>query len=153
MAGVYLRWDIEGKRELSRRLEGMASHIKDMTTPFRKSADMLVGVYSKDVFDTQGAVFGRKWQRLSPYTVAQKARAGYGDKPILVRTGALQRGFRRIVASDQAVVYNDMEYFKYHQSNRPRHRIPRRILMRLDENLKERVVKIFQRYLHEQLMA
>src|SRR6476469_1171636 len=150
MGGVYLSWKIEGEQHLSRRLNGMENSIKDLTTPFRKSADMLVGVFSRDVFDTEGAAIGKKWQRLSPYTVAQKARQGYTAKP-LVRTGAMQRAFRSIVASDQATVYNTASYFKYHQSNKPRSHLPRRVMIGLNENLKQSVVKIFQRYIHEEL--
>lgn len=150
MAGMYLRWDIEGQRSLSRRLEGLAVDMNDLTVPFRKSANMLVGVFSKDVFSTQGAVIGKKWKRLSPYTVAQKARLGYTTEP-MVRTRNLQRSFRSVVASDQAAIYNTAEYFKYHQSRQPRHKLPRRVMMSLGEQQKQSVVKIFQRYLQEQL--
>src|SRR5215208_7237575 len=128
MAGLYLRWDIEGQRSLSRRLEGLAADLDDLTVPFRKSANMLVGVFSKDVFSTQGAAIGEKWKRLSPYTVAQKARLGFPTEP-LIRTGAMQRSFRSIVASDQAVIHNVAPYFKYDQSNQPRKKIPRRVMM------------------------
>src|SRR3954470_15107739 len=97
-----LEWQVEGVTQLSRRLEGLSAAMRDLTVPFRTSADMLVGVYSKDVFATEGAVIGKSWQRLSPVTVAQKARLGYAGKGILVRTGKMQRSFTSIVASDQA---------------------------------------------------
>src|SRR5215211_7546323 len=101
MAGFVIQWDVEGTRELSRRLEGLSASTTNLTVPFRKSADMLIGVFSKDVFATQGAVIGHKCKRLSPYTVAQKARSGY-PTDILVRTGKMKRSFTSIVASDQA---------------------------------------------------
>ena len=71
---------------MSRRLEGLSANTKNLTVPFRKSADMLIGVYSRDVFTTRGAVINKPWKRLSPYTVAQKARQGYPTDP-LVRNG------------------------------------------------------------------
>jgi phage gpG-like protein len=144
-----LSWSIEGETQLSRRLEGLSARTRDLTVPFRKSADMLIGVFSKDVFATQGAVIGERWQRLSPYTVAQKARQGYPPEP-LVRTGRMQRSFASTVASDQAVIYNTTSYFKYHQSRLPRTRLPRRVMMKLNENMKQSIVKIFQRYLLDQ---
>lgn len=143
-----IQWTIEGEVALSRRLEGLSANLRDMTTPFRKSADMLIGVFSTDVFETQGGAIGQKWQRLSPYTVAQKARHGFPSQP-LVRTGAMQRAFTSIVSSDQAVVYNTATYFKYHQSNKPRSRLPRRVMMAMGETQKQQVVKTFQRYIQE----
>lgn len=145
-----IRWEIDGRTELSRRLEGLNAHIHDLTVPFRKSADMLVRVFSKDVFSSQGAAIGEKWKRLSPYTVAQKARHGFPLDP-LVRTGKMQRSFTSVVASDQAVIRNTAEYFKYHQSRLPRTRLPRRAMMGLAENQKQQIVKIFQRYIQEAL--
>jgi phage gpG-like protein len=150
MAGFRLQWGIEGTTQLSRRLEGLNANTKNLTVPFRKSADTLVRTFSRDVFSTQGAVIGAKWKRLSPYTVAQKARLGYTSGP-LIRTGNMQRSFRSIVASDQAVVYNTAKYFPYHQSNKQRNKIPRRQMMKLGETQKQQVVKIFQRYLQEQI--
>lgn len=151
MAGFRLEWSIEGEKQLSRRLEGLTADVKNLTVPFRKSADMLIGVFSKDVFATEGAAIGERWQRLSPYTVAQKARLGYGGKGILERTGKMRRSFTSVVASDQAVIRNTADYFKYHQSNQPRKKLPRRVIMKLGEQQKEQVVKIFQRYLQEQI--
>src|SRR3954451_13426957 len=95
-----LQWQVEGATQLSRRLEGLSAHTKNLTVPFRKSADMLIGVYSRDVFTTRGAVINKPWKRLSPYTVAQKARLGYTSGP-LIRTGKMKRSFTSIVASDQ----------------------------------------------------
>jgi phage gpG-like protein len=150
MAGFKLSWSIEGVTQLSRRLEGLSANTKNLTVPFRKSADTLIRTFSRDVFSTQGAAIGEKWKRLSPYTVAQKARQGY-PSDTLIRTGKMRRSFTSIVASDQAVVYNTAPYFKYHQSNKPRTKIPRRVMMKLGEIQRQQVVKIFQRYLQEQL--
>src|SRR3954469_4067798 len=150
MAGLKLQWSIEGATQLSRRLESLSANTRNLTVPFRKSADSLIRTFSRDVFSTQGAVIGEKWKRLSPYTVAQKARQGFPTDP-LVRTGKMQRSFTSIVSSQQAVVYNTQDYFKYHQSNKPRSHLPRRVMMKLGEMQKQQVVKIFQRYLQEQV--
>src|SRR3954451_9254593 len=100
-----LQWQVEGATQLSRRLEGLSANTKNLTAPFRKSANMLIGVYSRDVFTTRGAIIGKPWKRLSPYTVAQKARSGYPTDP-LIRTGKMKRSFTSVVSSNQAVVYN-----------------------------------------------
>lgn len=141
-----LEWIIEGDKQLSRVLIGMESSLRDYTEPFKQSADYLKGVFSKDVFSSQGAAIGEQWKPLSPYTVAQKARRGFPSTP-LIGTGAMQHAFQSIVSSDQAVIYNTADYFKYHQSNKPRRTIPRRVMMKLANAQKEQIVKYFQQYI------
>lgn len=144
--GFQIEWSVEGDKQLSRVLIGMASSMKDYTTPFSQSADYLRETFSRDVFDTQGGAIGEKWKRLSPYTVAQKARRGYPSTP-LVGSGAMRESFKTLVSTDQAVVYNTAAYFKYHQSKAPRTKLPRRLMMKLAPNLKEQVVKYFQEHI------
>lgn len=144
--GFQLSWTIEGEQQLSRVLLGLRSDLKDLRVPFKQSADFLVKTFSQDVFATEGGAIGERWARLSPYTVAQKARHGY-PADILVRTGKMRGAFQSIVSSDQAVISNPTEYFKYHQSNQPRSRLPRRVMMKLGDNQKEQIVKYFQAFL------
>ena len=53
-----LEWTIDGEKQLSRVLIGMESSLKDYTYPFRQSADYLKRVFSRDVFESQGAAIG-----------------------------------------------------------------------------------------------
>src|SRR4051812_38529179 len=99
MTAFQLEWSVEGEKQVSRKLIGLSNDLKDYTRPFSDSAYYLKSVFSRDVFQTQGAAIGEKWKRLSPYTVAQKARKGYPSTP-LVGTGAMQNSFQSIVSSD-----------------------------------------------------
>lgn len=147
MSGIQVSWTIEGTTELARNLRGLTTSLKDFKKPLTAIAESLKKSFSGEVFSTQGAVINAKWKRLSPYTVAQKARQGFPPDP-LVRTGAMQRGFVSRVSSEQAVVGNSMDYFKYHQSNKPRSgNLPRRVMMKLNENMKQMIVKEFQAYI------
>lgn len=146
--GFELQWEIEGSKQLSRVMQNMEVKLKDFRIPFTDASKELVKIFSKDVFETEGSAIGEKWARLSPYTVAQKARLGYSAKP-LVRTGRMQRSFKSIIETTQATIYNDTEYFKYHQSNKPRSKLPRRVMMKLAEIQKQIVVKAFQTYFHK----
>lgn len=146
---MQISWTIEGDKQLSRKLIGMSTSVKDFHRPLQKSATMLLGIFSGPVFATEGAIIGEKWQRLSPYTVAQKARSGYGNKGILEASGRMKRSFRAIVSSEQAVLHNEADYFKYHQSNKPRRHLPRRVMMKLNQSSKEMIVKYFQQYIRE----
>jgi phage gpG-like protein len=141
-----ISWEIEGKTQLSRVLIGMESSMKDYTFPFRQSADYLHHTFAVDVFETQGAAIGEKWKRLSPATVSRKARQGMPDTP-LIATGNMRASFQTEVSKDQAVISNTAEYFKYHQSNKPREKIPRRVMMKLAEDQKQQIVKYFQEHI------
>ncbi len=143
-----LQWNIEGEQQLSRRLRKISTGVSDFSKPFKRSAQHLIGVYTRDVFATKGAVIGEKWARLSPATVAAKARSGFPSDP-LIRTGRMRRGFRSLVTSNQATIYNNTQHFKYHQSNKPRRKIPRRVMMKLGINQREQVVKIFHTHLNK----
>jgi len=106
---------------------------------------MLKNLFSNDVFETEGAAIGEHWQPLSPTYGSQKAKR-YPGKGILEKTGTMRNGFLTLVRPDMAQVWNQVEYFKYHQSNAPRTRLPRRVMMALDERGKIAVVKIFHNY-------
>lgn len=150
--GFQLQWTIEGDKQLSRVLKNLSTNIKDMHEPFGDAAHMLIDTFSGDVFSTQGGIIDEKWQRLSPKTVAMKARRGYPSDP-LVATGKMKSQFKSVVSTDHAVISNDTEYFKYHQSNQPRTHLPRRPMMKLAERQKQQVVKVFQLYLQQIIKA
>lgn len=146
MQGFQLQWSIEGEQQLSRVLLGMESSMQDYTTPFRQSADLLKDTFAVDVFNTQGGAIGETWAALSPATIAAKART-YGQTAPLIATGNMRASFTTEVSKDMAVVSNSADYFKYHQSNQPRRHLPRRVMMKLTDSLKESIVKFFQEHI------
>lgn len=144
--GFQLQWTIEGEKQLSRVLIGMQTDLKDFKKPLNKIAENLTRLFSTDVFTTRGGVIQESWASLSPYTLATKARRGLPSAP-LIATGAMQKGFKSAVTSDQAVIYNTADYFKYHQSNQPRKKLPRRVMMKIANKQKEMIVKEFQNFI------
>jgi phage gpG-like protein len=142
---VGLSWQIEGSKQLSRVLQGIGEGIKDWTPAFKETADELAKVFANDVFTTQGAAIGESWKPLQPKYLAKKLADGY-PADTLVRTGAMQGAFKTMFKADFAEVWNAIEYFKYHQSKAPRKKLPRRVMMKLGENQKQLVVKIFHTY-------
>lgn len=143
---LQISWSIEGDKQFSRKLQGIETDLKDFTKPLKIIADKLQKVFSTDVFQTQGGAIQEAWPRLSPYTLAMKAKKGYPSTP-LIATGAMQKGFRSIVSSDQATIFNVEDYFKYHQSNKPRKRLPRRAMMKLGNQQREIIQKEFQLFI------
>jgi phage gpG-like protein len=140
---MEISWSIEGEQQLSRVLRGIELELQDFRVPLQNIANNLTKVFSEDVFQTQGGAIGVSWKPLSPVTLARKARLGQSSQP-LVATGAMQASFGSTVGSHQAVIHNSSDYFKYHQSNRPRRKIPRRVMMKLGQHQKEEIVKEFQ---------
>lgn len=147
---LSLSWKIEGGKELSRVLRGIGEGIKDWEPAFKETADELHKVFSNDVFETKGAVVGEKWPPLKPAYLAQKIKKGYPADP-LIRTGKMKGSFKSLFKGDYAEVWNTAEYFKYHQSKAARSKIPRRVMMKLGENQKQVVVKIFHTYWYKKI--
>ena len=143
---IQISWQIEGKQQLSRVLRGIGDGIKDWTPAFKETAEELARIFSNDVFSSEGAAIEEKWQPLKPRYLAQKIKDGY-PSDILVRTGKMKKGFQTIFKPDYAEVWNSIAYFKYHQSAEPRKsNLPRRVMMKLGENQKQLIVKIFHTY-------
>lgn len=137
-----LKWSIEGEQQLSRVLKNIGSEVKDWEPAFKEASEELKTIFANDVFETRGGEIGEKWPPLKPQYLARKAAGGFPTDP-LVKTGKMKNSFQNLYKADYAEVWNSVEYFKYHQSNKPRRVLPRRVMMKLGENQKQLVVKVF----------
>lgn len=140
-----LTWTIEGEKQLSRRLQGIKEGFGDWRPAFEKTAKYLVDVFANDVFSSNGGAIGESWKPLSPTYLAAKRKAGY-PADILVRTGTMKNSFKSLFDPTSAEVWNAMQYFAYHQSNKSRQKIPRRVMMKFGEKQKQMVTKIFHEH-------
>lgn len=148
---VELSWSIEGSKQLSRVLRNIGEGIKDWQPAFRETAEELKKIFSNDVFSSKGSVIGEKWSPLKPRYLAKKLAQGYPADP-LVKTGKMKAGFQSMFKGDYAEVWNSIAYFKYHQSSAPRSsNLPRRVMMKLGDQQKELVVKIFHTYWYQKV--
>lgn len=141
---MYLRFSISGQVQLSRVLLNVSNAVKDWTPALEKSAEDLIEVFSYDVFESEGGAIGEAWDPLSA-AYAKRKEKKYPGNPILVATGLMQDSFTRLVDTTSLKIGNSAEYFKYHQSSAPRTKLPRRVMMKLTLDLREIVVKNFQR--------
>lgn len=142
---MQISWSIEGEKQLSRNIAQIGKEIKDWKPVFQKAAENLKEVFSEDVFRTQGAVIGERWNPLKPKYLAQKLKDGFPADP-LVKTGKMKDNFQFLVKSDYAEIWNSTQYFKYHQSRESRNKLPRRVMMKLGNSQKEMIVKLFHTY-------
>lgn len=135
---VQLSFSIEGEKQVSRKLAMSADGIENFDAPLRAiGKEMLRAVDSN--FDSRGSLFGARW----------KARAKPKPWPLLEKTGEMRRGFKDNLGEGYVEIYNVQDYFKYHQSNKPRKKLPRRLMLKIDQVRKVFIVKEFQRHIQE----
>lgn len=134
---VSISAEIEGVSELNRRLLIMSDGVKDFTEPLTASVSEVKRSIDLN-FDAAGAVFE------SGGWMPRKIMYAW---PILNKTGKMKSSFTDTVGREQATIGNSADYFKYHQSNQARKKIPRRVMLKLDNERKEFIQKQFQAYI------
>lgn len=114
--------DVSGAQDKIRKIkEGLA----DLTDPFEQSGEEIIELYGEKNFKEQGGALGMRWKSLSARTLlARQNRTGHYANPpietdkILIWTGALKSGFKKIVEKTTLIVENTVVYFKFNQGSR-----------------------------------
>lgn len=146
---LELSFEIEGEAQLLRRMEGVSEKLTNWKKTFARTGDFLKKTF-KDNFLFNGDLLEKPWVPLKPQTILAKQRKGQTDDP-LIGTGRMMESFASDPQKFYVRVYNPVEYFKYHQSNRPRRVIPRRVMISLTERMKHIIVRFFQIQIEEAL--
>jgi phage gpG-like protein len=140
------------ERVFSRDLVRFGENAADLTEQMRDVATILRRA-SEAQFDTEGAHTGEKWPELAISTQRDRARHGFPPKhPILQRTHRLMDSLTRAVdpdhieepSADSLRFGTRVPYAVYHQSSRPRHKIPFRPPVGLTEADKREIVRTLQ---------
>lgn len=134
---VELSVTLEGEQQLSRKLLIIADGLNDFSEPLRSIEGELAKSFQEN-FDARGGLF---------QTGGWAPRKDKNPWPILERTGAMRQNFKSEMQPTFVRFYNPTSYFKYHQSNQPRTKLPRRVMMKIDQQRKTFVVKAFQAYI------
>ena len=137
-----LQLNLMGDKRVIQKIDRLKRKLRGLRPEMREAGEVLTEEYEKN-FPAEGSRLGSKWQALRQGTIEQKAKLGYGAQPILVRTGAMMRNFRKQVRNYSVRVYNPTPYFKYHQrGDSPQ---PQRKMIVLPERLKQEVIAVFTR--------
>lgn len=134
---------VEGEAVIDRVLQGYEERAADL----RPAWPAVVRVFREIVgraFASEGASTGAPWAPLKPRTQQERARLGFPPAhPILQRTTKLMRaltigdGAYVSMQSDRMAyqLSEEVGYFVYHQSRRPRTKLPRRapVLLTADD--------------------
>lgn len=134
-----LRITMEGVDVVSRRLEGIASRISDLSPAWPAVLEAILQRMTLPAFASEGAsTDDGAWPALARSTQLERARLGYDPTyPILQRTTNLMTSLTSqaptpvgqmlwLTTPMTARFGTTVPYFKYHQSRRPRKKIPRR---------------------------
>lgn len=134
---IEITADIQGDRQMSVALGVVAESLKDFSAPLGQVGHDLLKSFDQN-FESRGALFeSGGWA----------PRKDNNPWPLLERRGDMRSEFRSDVESDSVTLTNDAPYFKYHQSNAPRTRLPRRVMMALTDDSRTQIVKTFQVFL------
>ena len=138
-----IEFSLEGQKQLIRRFRGIELAGNNWKSTFAKIGKDLTGCFSGPVFETKGAEIGEPW----------KKRTKAYPWSILERTGRMRHGFKYNAKRMSVKIWNITDYFKYHQSNKPRRKLPRRVMMKLDNKRKTNIMKRFHTDLYKKLKS
>lgn len=121
--------DVSGVKDLQGRLTRLKASLLDWSSAMRAVGQSFKEYYSTVPFASRGSVFGDTWPDLNPAYKSQKAKK-YPGRPILVRTGAMQKGFNFTSTRDSIRLGNQVKYFAKHQEGDG---VPQRIMLALND--------------------
>lgn len=148
--------EIDGERQLSRKLQGYLGNVQDLSGAFERMAEDW-RQSRIDVFVAEGAYEGLPaWEPLAPST--KKGKEHLGVDLILYRTGELYRATTQPETTIEPLELRmviDNDYGIYHQSPRPRQPkadgsgpiLPRREFASLGPKQKSRWMRFLREHL------
>jgi phage gpG-like protein len=126
---------VRGDKETRSKLQRLGSKLNNMNSAMDKIGGDLKSYYGNRAFTSQGDVFGQPWRGLSSRYAVQK-RKRWGNRPLLVASGAMQKSFYYKADNNSVLISNKSPYFKYHQSSAARYKLPRRQMMGINSAVK-----------------
>lgn len=170
---------ITGTQATIDKLRRLDTSLLNFQAAMSQIGNELKSYYSGQVFASQGAVLGHPWPPLSPVTLLARGHSGKGLKfesskqadfaglvlsrrlqggggsslnfNILDDTGTMKRSFYAKTTATSVTIGNDAPYFKYHQSSAPRHKIPYRPMLGINDDIRTIVHDIIQSDLSKKL--
>lgn len=140
---------IKGGAAVAAKLKNLGSRLYEMRDEFEDVGKEMASYYGNEVFNSQGGVYGDRWQSLSTATLKYKTShlggqlAGASAAQPLVRSGAMKAGFKFEASRASVRVYNDVEsqsgynYFQAHQLGLGH--VPQRLMIGLNKELERRI--------------
>ena len=115
-----LQLDVKNLLQIRKRFEGVQDSLKTISPSLSAAVQQVLQNAFREILDAEGIP---KWVKLSPYTLREKQRLGYGNKRILQRTGRLRRSYSARssdsewrTTSTSIVFENYLPYAVYHET-------------------------------------
>lgn len=153
---LHFALEIDGERQLSRKLHGYLGNVGDLSAAFERMAEDW-RQSRVDVFAAEGAYDGQgAWAPLAESTKQEKAALGLGEALILSRTGDLYRAATQPETTIEPLELRmviESDYGVYHQSPRQAKAdgsgpiLPRREFASLGAKQKSRWVRFLREHL------
>lgn len=139
--GIVLAGAVEGDLQLSRVLMTGSIELNNLQRPLGLARQQLLSTTQLN-FGVVGGLMGG-W----------KPRKRIASWPLLQKTGKMRSNFQSSLSPNRMEIWNPTFYFKYHQSNRARKRLPRRVMLKIIAQDKRRIQKFFQEHVQRALKA
>lgn len=138
---INIRVEIKGDKRVIAQLKNIKEAFSDWKPELRAIGDYLKDFYQDPVFETEGGIFGARWQPLSNAYHLRKATVWPG-RGILEASGRMRRSYQVKVFANLLELMNTTTYAVYHQEGRG---VPERLLMRVDKGVEDKIVDIFKK--------
>lgn len=139
---LSVRVEIKGDKRAIAQLRKMINEFNDWKPELRAVGDYLVRFYQDPVFETEGGIFGARWQALSSAYQIRKA-VTYPGRGILEASGDLRRSYTTRVHANLLELINEDSKAIYHQEGT--RRMPARVIIKVDDARKDEIVNIFKK--------
>lgn len=123
-----MKIELKGDDQVKKMLTNLGLDLRNLRGAMNEVGRDAVKYFGGPVFVSRGSAIGEPWQRLSNRYAAQKAKR-YAGRPLLVRTGTMQRSFNYSSTGTSVLIFNTDRKFVYHQSSAARSKIPRRAMI------------------------
>lgn len=144
---INITFEIEGEKQVAGTLTDIGGKLDNVDEPLKNIRKYLLKTWQRN-FQSAGKLLGKPWKKLKPETVRRKGGRG----GILRDSGTMVRSFVGEVRNDTLTMSNTTDYFKYHQSRKPRtSNLPRRIMMRINEYARQRIFEFFNEFVNKQI--
>lgn len=145
---------IAGDAKVMEKLKALGEDFLEFDEAMHEIGEELISYYGGQAYKSQGGVYGTPWAQLAPSTQAYKIKhyPQYAAVP-LMRTGAMAKSFGYVASAKEVEILNVADYFVYHQSSEPRHKLPRRPMLGVNDDVKKVIKKVIEEDLRGKLRS
>ncbi len=144
-------FNIIGVDKLLKKLRGIGSGLKNRRTAHARIVAMLDGMIQRN-FQQEGKLLdGSGWVPLAPSTIEARKRNKKGNVRILQDTGMLRSRWKHLYDNNKAMIQSGVPYGIYHDSDKPRKKLPQRKILPRPAQYMPKVNEIYKNFIKDVL--